>query len=298
MSATSTILAPAYGRLWGYVALTKPDVTLLVLMTTFAGYYMAASGGVNWLHLTHAVLGTALIGAGTSALNHYVERDADARMRRTASRPLPLGVLSPGEGLGFGMGLTLGGAIYLALTTNWLASGLGVATSAVYLGLYTPLKKRTWLSTLVGAFPGAVPPLIGWAAARGELSRDAGLLYAILFLWQFPHFYAIAWMYREDYARAEIRMLPVVEPSGDSTFRQILATAAMLIPLTMLPGVTGLAQPRYFFGALLLGVAQLLVCLWAARTRSNLRAKWLMHATVAYVPLLLGLMMWEKSLRL
>ncbi len=297
MSATSTVLAPTYGRAWGYVSLTKPDVTFLVVMTTFAGYYMGAGGSLGWLNLAHAVVGTTLIGAGTSALNHWIERDSDALMRRTAMRPLPLNVLAPHQAFAFGAGLSIAGALYLALTANLLSSVLGLVTCVSYLGLYTPLKKRTWLSTFVGAFPGAVPPLIGWAAAAGELSIGAWLLYAILFVWQFPHFYSIAWMYREDYGRAGILMLPVVDRSGDSTFRQILTYSALLIPVSLLPAVAGLAKPLYFFGALVLGVGMMLASLWAARTRSNTRAKWLMHATVAYVPFLLGLMIAEKIWR-
>lgn len=297
MSATSTVLAAPYGRVWGYVSLTKPDVTFLVVMTTFAGYYMGASGTIDWLHLAHAVIGTTLIGAGTSALNHWIERDSDALMRRTAMRPLPTNVLTPWQAFAFGTGLSILGALYLALTANLLASALGLVTCLSYLGLYTPLKKRTWLSTFVGAFPGAVPPLIGWAAAAGELSLGAWVLYAILFVWQFPHFYSIAWMYREDYGRAGILMLPVVDRSGDATFRQILAYSAVLIPVSLFPAVAGLAKPLYFFGALVLGVAMMLASLWASRTRSNHRAKWLMHATVAYVPFLLGLMIAEKIWR-
>ena len=172
-----------------------------------------------------------------------------------------------------------------------------MATCVCYLGTYTPLKKRTTLATLVGAFPGAVPPLIGWAAARGSLQLEAGILYAILFLWQFPHFQAIAWMYREDYARAGIRMLPVVDRSGEATFRQILLTAMLLVPVSLLPAMVGLAGVRYFFGALVLGLALVQVCLWAARSKTNVRAKWLMHATVLHLPLLLGLMVLDKISR-
>jgi protoheme IX farnesyltransferase len=175
-----------------------------------------------------------------------------------------------------------------------MASLLGLATCISYLGAYTPLKKRTTLATLVGAFPGAVPPLIGWAAARGSLSLNAWILYAIMFLWQFPHFMAIAWMYREDYARAGIRMLPVVDRSGIATFRQILLTAVALVPISLLPVIVGLAGVRYLFGALVLGLALIQICLWAARSKANLRAKWLMHATVLHLPLLLGLMMFDK----
>lgn len=297
MSSTPATLAPAYPRTLGYLSLTKPDVTFLVVITTFAGYYLGARGPIDWLHLGHALLGTTLLGAGTSALNHYFERQSDARMRRTANRPLPVGVLKPAEALAFGMALAAAGAIYLAIATNWLASALGVATCVSYLGAYTPLKKRTTLATFVGAFPGAVPPLIGWAAARGSLAIEAWILYLILFLWQFPHFFAIAWMYREDYARAGIRMLPVVDRAGDATFRQILAYSAALIPASLLPAVAGMAGILYFYGALLLGVAMMQVSLWAARSRTNHRAKWLMHATVIYIPLLLALLMWEKTPR-
>lgn len=294
MSSAPSTLALAYPRTLGYVSLTKPDVTFLVVITTWAGYYLGARGPIDWLHLGHALLGTTMIGAGTSALNHYFERLSDAQMRRTANRPLPLGVLRPWEALAFGIAMAAGGAIYLALAANWLTCLLGVITCVSYLGAYTPLKKRTTLATFVGAFPGAVPPLMGWAAARGDLTVEAWFLYAILFFWQFPHFLAIAWMYREDYARAGIRMLPVVDTAGDATFRQVLAYNAALIPASLLPAVTGMAGIPYFFGALLLGVAMMQVSLWAARSRTNQRAKWLMHATVIYIPLLLGLLMWQK----
>jgi protoheme IX farnesyltransferase len=174
---------------------------------------------------------------------------------------------------------------------------LAIAASITYFGVYTPLKKRTTLATAIGAFPGAVPPLIGWAAARGSLSLDAWILFGILFLWQFPHFLAIAWMYREDYARGGIRMLPVVDPAGTATFTQIVVTAALLVPVSLLPAVVGMAGIRYFFGAVLLGMVLVQVCLWAARTKSNARAKWLMHATVAHIPLLLGWLMLDKLVR-
>ena len=172
--------------------------------------------------MAQTVVGTTFVAAGASALNHYFERDSDARMRRTASRPLPSGVLAPTEALFFGVGLAVTGLLQLLLTTNLFAALLAAGTCAIYLGLYTPLKKRTTWATFVGAFPGAAPPLIGWAAARGSLGPGAWVLFAVLFLWQFPHFHAIAWMYREDYGRAGIRMLPVVDPQGRATFAQVL----------------------------------------------------------------------------
>ena len=280
-----------------YLALTKPDVSFLVVMTTVAGYALGTRGPLDWLRMAHTVFGTTLIAAGTSALNHYFERDTDALMRRTASRPLPSGQLSPREAFWFAVSLLGFGTAYLALATNPLATMLGVATSALYLCAYTPLKRRTTLATFVGAFPGAVPPLIGWAAARGTLNLEAWFLFALLFLWQFPHFDAISWVYREDYKRAGIRMLATVDPEGTRTFREILMTAALLVPVSLLPSVTGLAGARYFFGALVMGILLVEVCLWAAASKTNFRAKWLMHATVLHLPVLLGLLIYDKFTR-
>jgi protoheme IX farnesyltransferase len=277
-----------------YVALTKPDVSFLVLMTTAAGYCMGTRGALDWLHLTQTVFATLLIAAGTAALNHYIERDSDRFMRRTASRPLPSGRLQPGKALWFGVGLSVAGAIDLYFTAGFLASALGVLTCVSYLLAYTPLKKRTVWATFVGAFPGAIPPMIGWAAATGNLDRGAWLLFGIVFLWQFPHFYSIAWMYREDYARAGILMLPVVDRAGTRTFRQIISFAIALVGVSLLPALMGLAGSRYFFGALVVSTALVQVCLWAASSKTNVRAKWLMHATVLHIPILLGLMIYDK----
>jgi heme o synthase len=297
MSTLPTAELTLASRANAYVALTKPDVSFLVLITTAAGYYMGARGPVNWLHLIDTVFGTMLIAAGTAALNHYIERDSDRLMRRTASRPLPSGVLKPRQALAYGIALSVSGALYLYFASGALAAGLGVATCLGYLLAYTPLKKRTVWATFVGAFPGAVPPMIGWVAASGRLDLGAWLLFAILFFWQFPHFHAIAWMYREDYARAGILMLPVVDREGSRTFRQILVTAVALVGVSLLPAIAGIAGVFYFFGALGLSVALLQVCLWAASARTNFRAKWLMHATVLHIPLLLGLMVYDKILR-
>lgn len=284
----------ALERPWAYVTLTKPDVTFLVVITTVAGFYLASSGSIAWALLLNTLCGTTLVAGGTAALNQYIERDRDALMRRTVQRPLPAGILQPAEVLRFGVGAILLGTLWLALAANALAALLGLLTSIVYLGVYTPLKTRTTLATAIGALPGALPPLIGWAAARGSLSLGAWILFGILFFWQFPHFQAIAWMYREDYSRAGIRMLPTVDPAGDATFRQIIATSAILVPVSLLPSVIGMAGIRYFFGALILGMLILQVSLWASRHRSNVRAKWLMHATVAYIPLLLTWMILDK----
>jgi len=294
MSTVRSVDLTLASRANAYIALTKPDVSFLVLMTTAAGYYMGARGPVNWLHMSHVIFGTLLIAGGTAALNHYLERESDRYMRRTASRPLPSGVLQPGHALVFGVALAIAGAVDLYLAAGALASGLGVVTCLSYLLAYTPLKKRTVWATFVGAFPGAVPPMIGWVAATGSLDRGAWLLFAILFLWQFPHFYAISWMYREDYARAGILMLPVVDREGTRTFRQIILYAAALVGVSLLPAVLGLAGIVYFFGALVVCTALLQVCLWAASNKTNARAKWLMHATVLHIPLLLGLMAYDK----
>jgi protoheme IX farnesyltransferase len=294
MSTVRTTEITLASRANAYVALTKPDVSFLVLMTTAAGFYMGSRGAVDWLHLMQAVFATLLIAAGTATLNHYIERESDRYMRRTASRPLPSGQLQPREALWFGVILSVAGAADLYFIAGILASALGILTSLSYLLAYTPLKKRTVWATAVGAFPGAIPPMIGWVAATGTLDRGAWLLFAILFLWQFPHFYAIAWMYREDYARAGILMLPVVDREGTRTFRQIILTAVALVGVSLLPAVMGLAGVRYFFGALVVSTALVQVCLWAASSRTNARAKWLMHATVLHIPVLLGLMISDK----
>jgi protoheme IX farnesyltransferase len=296
-TAELTLASRVASRANAYVALTKPDVSFLVLITTAAGFYMGSRGPVDWLHMVHTVFGTMLIAAGTAALNHYIERDSDRLMRRTASRPLPSGVLKPRQALVYGIALSIAGALYLYFAAGTLAAGLGVITCLGYLLAYTPLKKRTVWATFVGAFPGAIPPMIGWVAATGRLDLGAWLLFAILFFWQFPHFHAIAWMYREDYARAGILMLPVVDPEGSRTFRQILVTAAALVGISLLPAIAGLTGVFYFFGALGLSVALLQVCVWAASAKTNNRAKWLMHATVAYIPLLLVFMVYDKILR-
>jgi protoheme IX farnesyltransferase len=294
MSTVRTAELTLSARASAYVTLTKPDVSFLVLMTTAAGYYMGVRGPVNWLHMIHTIFGTMLIAAGTAALNHYIERDSDRYMRRTASRPLPSGLLQPREVLLFGIALSIAGALDLYFVAGGWASGLGIATCLSYLLAYTPLKKRTVWATFVGAFPGAIPPMIGWVAATGSLDRGAWLLFAILFVWQFPHFHAIAWMYREDYARAGILMLPVVDPKGTRTFRQIILYAIALVAVSLLPALMGLAGILYFFGALVTSTAMVQVCLWAASSRTNVRAKWLMHATVMHIPILLGLMAYDK----
>ena len=281
-------------RPWAYVVLMKPDVTFLVVITTVAGFYLGSLGPLELAPAAAYGLRHDACCRRHRRAESVCRARMDAVMRRTAARPLPSGILQPRDVLIFGVATIVVGAAWLAIAVNVLACLVALATSLLYLGLYTPLKTRTPLSTAVGAIPGALPPLIGWAAARGSLGLGGWVLVAILFFWQFPHFMAIAWMYREDYARAGIRMLPVVDRSGDSTFRQIVCMSAILVWVSALPSVVGMAGKMYFFGALVLGMLLLQVGLWANRSRTNARAKWLMHATVAHIPLLLAWLILDK----
>ena len=286
-----------------YINLTKPRITWLILMSTGVGYFFGlrrfglrevSFGQIDWWALLHTIIGTGLIASGTAALNQWYERDADAKMRRTSDRPLPAGRLDARRALAFGTILAIAGFAELAWFVNLLSGILGMATLASYLFLYTPLKQRSWLSTTVGAFPGAMPPMIGFAAASGTLTAQAWVLFAILFLWQFPHFYAIAWMYRDDYARAGIRMLPVVEPDGNSTARQIVLYASLLIPVSLAPGLLGMSGKIYLLGALALGVWFLYSGVRVATERSILRARGVLLVSVFYLPLLYGLMLLDR----
>ncbi len=282
-----------------YLALTKPRITWLILMSTGIGYYFGRQGALDWLLLIHTLLGTALIASGTATLNQWYERDADARMKRTAGRPIPAGEVAPRNALVFGLALLVVGEFELAFGVNPLTALVGLTTVVSYLLFYTPLKQRTWWSTTVGAFPGAAPPLIGFAAARGELTVEAWILFAIVFLWQFPHFYAIAWMYRDDYARAGIRMLPVVEPDGISTSRQILLTAAILIPVSLLPSFFAMTGHWYLAAALILGGLFLKSAALCARQRTAVNARGVLKASVMYLPLIyLALVLDSRSLGL
>jgi len=277
-----------------YWTLTKPEVNVLVLASTLAGFYLGSRGPLSGLRLAHTLLGTLLVASGTATLNQFIEREYDARMRRTANRPLPAGRLAPSWALGFGVLLSAAGALDLALAVNALSSLLAVLTLGSYLAFYTPLKRRTPLCTLVGAFPGAMPPLIGWAAARGSLSREAWVLYAVLFLWQFPHFLGIAWMYREDYARAGYLMLPPKDVEGRFTGREIFAFTLLLLPVSLMPVWLGQAGVVYLVGATLVGLAFLLCGARLAHSRSNALARSLVLASVVYLPLLFVLMMVDK----
>lgn len=277
-------------KLLAYLDLTKPRITFLIVLTSAAGFCLGAKGSLDYVRFTHAMLGIALLSSGIATLNQYMERELDGLMRRTMLRPLPSGKLAPVEALVFGVCLTVIAEVYLALLVNPLSALLGLTVIAGYLFMYTPLKTRTTLSTFVGAFPGAVPPLIGWTAASNEMTAGAWVLFAILFLWQFPHFLAIAWMYREDYKRAGIQMLPVVEPEGRITGQQIVAYTLMLIPVSLLPTLIGISGKLYFYGAIALGALFLVSSITAALSKSRQQARRLLLASVLYLPLLFGLM--------
>ncbi len=287
---------PASASLRDYATLAKPEVMSLILVAAGAGFYLGTEGPLDWLRLFHTLLGTGLVAGGTGTLNQVWERKTDSRMHRTAQRPLPAGRMKTATALSYGLVLSIAGTIYLWLLVSPLTSLLAVLTLATYLLLYTPLKSRTPLCTIVGAFPGAMPPLIGWAAVRGTLDLEAWVLYGILFLWQFPHFLAIAWIYREDYARGGILMEPVVDPSGKSTFRQILVTSALLVPLSLAPALLGMGGKLYLLGAIPLGLGFLAFGIWSARERTARPARYLLHASVLYLPALFALLMFDKQI--
>lgn len=282
-------------RLQDYVELTKPRITWLILMSTAIGYYFGHQGGWAFWPVLHTLVGTGLIASGTAALNQWYEREADEKMRRTQARPIPSGRVAPKYAFWFGVALEVLGSLELWLGVNSLTSLLGIATILMYLCAYTPLKQKTWWSTTIGAFPGAMPPLIGYAAASGTLTPEAWVLFAILFFWQFPHFYAIAWMYREDYSRAGIRMLPVVEPDGESTARQIIIYSVLLIPISLMPKFLGMTGSIYFVGALAMGLFFLYSGIRVSLDRTRARARRVLLTSVIYLPVLYGLMVIDPA---
>jgi protoheme IX farnesyltransferase len=284
-------LAAARSASSDFVELTKPRITLLVTFTTLVGFVVASRGGVAMRPLLATLLGTALVAAGSMALNMLIERDTDALMRRTRARPLPAGRLRPREALWFGLSLSAAGLLLLLLLTGKVAALVALLTWGSYLFAYTPLKTRTSLSTIVGAFPGALPPVIGWAAARGALDAGAFVLFAILFLWQIPHFLAIAWIYRDDYARGGLPMLPVLDPEGRVTGRQAVANSLALLLVSVVPTAAGMAGRLYLYGAIALGVAFTGVAVFAAVKRTSAAARALFLASVLYLALLSALLL-------
>jgi len=295
VNVESVALILTRSRAADFLELTKPRITLLVLATTMVGFYLAAPASIPLALLSHTLLGIGLVAGGASALNMWLERRPDSLMRRTAGRPLPSGRLQSGHALSFALVLSGAGLVYLFLWVNHLTSALAVITLLTYLFLYTPLKTRTWLCTLVGAVPGALPPILGWIAATGKISLGGILLFVIVFLWQLPHFYAIGWMYREDYARAGFPMLPVIDTTGRRTGWQASACILALILVTLLPTAAGLAGFLYLAGAVLSGICFLVCGVLFARLRDFVSARRLFVVSVFYLPLLMALLVIDKA---
>ncbi len=286
-------LRPFNAKLRDYLTLTKPEVNLLILMTTSAGYYLGGQGTFRFAGMLNTLIGTLLVASGTATLNQYMERRHDAQMVRTAQRPLVSGRVSPPEALSFGLLLSAVGGLYLLLTVNWLSSVLAVSTLLSYLLVYTPLKRKTPLCTLLGAIPGAMPTLIGWAGSANGLSREAWFLFAVLFLWQFPHFLAIALMYREDYAHAGFKMLPDFDADGRFTRGEIIGCTIVLIVVTMFP-LAGRVAPLYLLAMAGSGLFFLYYGAKLAASASRSAASRLVHASVIYLPVVLAAMMIYK----
>jgi protoheme IX farnesyltransferase len=294
--AFAPTLSAARARATDFYELTKPRMNFLVVVTTMVGFFMASRGSVtDWALLLHTLVGTALAAAGASVLNQYVERDLDGQMRRTRNRPLPAGRVAPLEALCFGVGLSAGGAFYLSAFVNGLTATLGVATIATYVFLYTPLKRWTTLCTVVGAVPGAIPPLMGWSAAADALPAQAWALFGILFFWQMPHFLAIAILYRDDYAAGGFKMLPVVDEGLVATGRQMLLYGLALIPVSLMPVLLRMAGPLYFVAAVVLGVGFLGFGLACAVRKTRTDARKMFFASIIYLPLLLAALMLDKT---
>ncbi|MGZ3303002.1 MAG: heme o synthase [Isosphaeraceae bacterium] len=289
-ASTEAALAAAGNKVAAYVSLTKPRIVVMVLVTVGVGFLLGARGSAHPATLSLTLLGTALVAGGASTLNQWMERARDARMRRTANRALPRGRLGAVEAASFGVGLGLAGTAILLWGANWLAAAVAVSTLLLYVFVYTPLKPWTTLNTAIGAIPGALPPVIGWAAATETLGIEAFSLFLIVFLWQFPHFLAIAWIYREDYARGGLKMLPGADPQGALTGRQATIYALALIPAGLLPATIGLAGPVYFVGALVLGLLYLVVAIqfWTGVSESTARR--LLRMSFFYLPLVLLLL--------
>jgi protoheme IX farnesyltransferase len=298
MKATAEILSGAAvtEKNWTAVLadLVKARLTTLVLLTTLVGFYLGWRGPMDYVLMFHTLLGTALVAGGAAALNQLLEREHDARMRRTASRPLPSGRMQPLTVMLFGGLCSVIGLVYLALLVNSLTSVIGAVTLVSYLFIYTPLKRVTWLNTAIGAIPGGLPPLMGWAAARGGLGDGGWALFAILAFWQLPHFYAIAWIYREEYAKAGFQMLPLVDPDGQRTGRQAVSHTLALMPVSLLPFLFHLAGPVYLAGAVVLSGSYLLFAILFARQLTLARARQLFFASIVYLPLLLTVLVLDK----
>jgi protoheme IX farnesyltransferase len=294
MRSEAVVLAAAKSRTADFAALAKPRLNMLVVMSALAGYLLGTTDGISALPLVATLAGTGLVAGGASAFNQLLERDLDAMMRRTRMRPLPDRRLQALEASVFGAAITITGLLILAAFANLLAAGVALVTFLSYVVVYTPLKRKSSFGTVIGAIPGALPPVIGWAAARGALTSEAWTLFGIVFLWQLPHFLAIAWMYREDYARAGYPMLPVIEPDGRSTARQSMVYATALLPLSLAPTLLGLAGNVYFAGALVLGLGFVYLTYRFVRTRAVRDARTVFFGSIVYLPLVWILMIADK----
>ncbi|MFN0053282.1 MAG: heme o synthase [Planctomycetales bacterium] len=292
-AATLPRSGAATARLADYLILTKPRIALLALVTVCAGYALGSENVWRAVPLTHALVGIVLVAAGSSALNQYLERDSDALMRRTANRPLPAGRLAPVEVLLFGWGTGVAGVLYLAAFVNLATALLSALTLLLYAGIYTPLKRHSGLATAVGAIPGALPPVLGWVASGAPLNAAAFSLFAVLFLWQFPHFLAIGWIYREEYARAGLRMLPARGAMPRIVGLAAVCYALVLVPLSVYPATCGLAGSVYSVVALILSLGYLAAAIRFAWTESRATARGLLYASLIYLPVLLLMLVWD-----
>jgi protoheme IX farnesyltransferase len=291
MKFTNSISVRRSNAITDYAMLMKPELTLLSVLTAVGSAFLALNGSSHYYLLVHAFIGTTLVGSAAGVLNQYIERQYDALMKRTERRPLPSGRVQPIEALVFGIVLSVSGISYLTLFTNWAATSLAVLTLVSYLAIYTPLKRKTPFATVVGGIPGALPPLIGWAIVRGSVSMEAWSLFFILFFWQMPHFLSVAWMYRNDYARAGYKLLTVLDPSCAVTSRQILVYSIALVPASLMPMLVGITGMLYFIGALMLSIGFLAIATRLYFVRTNFAARKLFYASVLFLPVLFFLMM-------
>ena len=285
----------AKSRLSIYAELSKLNILSLVLIATILGYYLGTSGLISWKRLFITLLGTALTASGSGALNHYLERETDKFMVRTKNRPLPAGLIKPAEVMNYGVLMVLAGIMILVIQVNMLTGFIALLTAFLYILVYTPLKKITWLNTSIGSIPGALPILGGWTASSGSIDTMAWVLFAIMYLWQHPHFYSIAWICRSDYAEAKLKMLPVIEPDGNSTIRQIFWHLLLMIPITFLPFIQGALGLFYMIGAFMITSAFFVSALPLARNRSDKSALLLLKASVFYLPSLLLIIIIDKG---
>jgi len=278
-----------------YIELTKPRILGLVLVTTTIGFFLGGKGISSFSKLIVTLVGAGLVCAGAAALNQYLERDADSKMHRTKNRPIPSGIIAPNNAMLFGIVLVLLGVLVLTACVNLLTAFLSLLTAFLYVLVYTPFKKISWLNTTIGAIPGAIPPMGGWAAASGELDLGAWILFLILFIWQHPHFYAIAWMFKEDYKKGGFKMLSVLDPDGKRMFTQIKFFAILMIPVSLLPTMIGMSGQIYFYGALVLSTGLFLVARTFLHSKTFLDAQKLLRATVMYLPILLFLIIFDVT---